>query len=59
MRAKPAHAVELTPRCSWDLLCQVYQEQADRGVPEAVRGLEYIEQGRWPTTGRPRHPSAR
>jgi hypothetical protein len=31
-----------------------YEEQAARGVPEAVRGLELIEQECWPTTGRPR-----
>jgi hypothetical protein len=32
----------------------VYQEQADRGDADAVRGLELIEQDRWPSSGRPR-----
>ena len=32
----------------------VYEEQAARGIPEAIRGLARIEQGRWPTSGRPR-----
>ena len=44
----------LPPNCSWEAMRQVYEEQAARGVPEAVKGLEYIEQDRWPTTGRPR-----
>ena len=42
--------------CSWDALREVYEEQAARGVPEAVRGLELIQQDRWPTSGRPRWP---
>jgi hypothetical protein len=40
--------------CSWDAMRATYEEQAARGVPEAVRGLELIEEGRWPTSGRPR-----
>jgi hypothetical protein len=40
--------------CSWEAMRAVYQEQAARGEPEAIRGLERIEQGRWPTSGRPR-----
>ena len=40
--------------CSWDEMRATYEEQAARGVPEAVRGLELIEEGRWPTSGRPR-----
>ena len=40
--------------CSWDVMRATYEEQAARGVPEAVRGLEMIEAGRWPTTGRQR-----
>ena len=38
--------------CSWDAMRSVYEEQAARGVPEARRGLELIEQGRWPSSGR-------
>ena len=33
---------------------KVYEEQAARGVPEAVRGLERIHEGRWPSSGRRR-----
>lgn len=40
--------------CSWDRMRAVYEEQAERGVPEAVRGLELIEHDRWPSSGRPR-----
>jgi hypothetical protein len=40
--------------CSWDVLRAVYEEQAARGVPEAIRGLALIEQDRWPSSGRPR-----
>lgn len=40
--------------CSWEELRATYEEQAARGVPEAIRGLELIEQDRWPTSGRPR-----
>jgi hypothetical protein len=44
--------------CSWDVMRATYEEQAARGVPEAVRGLELIEEGRWPTSGRPRDGSS-
>jgi len=40
--------------CSWDSMRRTYEEQAARGVPEAIRGLELIEQDRWPSSGRPR-----
>lgn len=40
--------------CSWEAMRATYQEQAARGIPEAMRGLELIEEGRWPTSGRPR-----
>lgn len=40
--------------CSWQAMRHVYEEQAARGVPDAVRGLALIEQGRWPSSGRPR-----
>lgn len=43
--------------CSWDALRATYEEQAARGIPEAVRGLELIDQGRWPTSGRRRDGS--
>jgi hypothetical protein len=33
---------------------EVYRQQAERGDPEAIRGLELIEQDRWPSSGRPR-----
>jgi hypothetical protein len=45
---------DLGAACSWDMLRATYEEQAARGIPEAVRGLELIDQGRWPTSGRPR-----
>jgi hypothetical protein len=40
--------------CAWDALHATYREQAARGVPEAIAGLERIEQGRWPSSGRRR-----
>lgn len=40
--------------CSWRVMREVYAAQAARGIPEAIRGLERIDQGRWPTSGRPR-----
>ena len=40
--------------CTWDQLRAVYEEQAARGVPEAVRGLERMDQGCWPSDGSPR-----
>ena len=40
--------------CSWEAMRAVYQEQADRGDADAVRGLELIDQDRWPSSGRPR-----
>ena len=43
--------------CSWDELRATYEEQAARGVPEAIEGLELIEQGRWPSSGRHRDGS--
>lgn len=47
-------ACESAAACSWDAMRTTYEEQAARGVPEAVRGLELIEQDRWPSSGRPR-----
>jgi hypothetical protein len=40
--------------CSWETMREVYRQQAERGVPEAIEGLARIEQGRWPGSGRPR-----
>ena len=40
--------------CAWDAMRATYEEQAARGVPEAVRGLELIREDRWPTSGRHR-----
>ena len=37
-----------------DVRQQHDREQAERGDPEAGRGLELIEQDRWPSSGRPR-----
>jgi hypothetical protein len=53
-----AAACETSAACSWDVMRATYEEQAARGVPEAVHGLELIEQDRWPTSGRPREPRA-
>ena len=47
-------ACETGAACSWDVMRATYEEQAARGVPEAIRGLELIDQDRWPTSGRPR-----
>jgi hypothetical protein len=44
--------------CSWEAMRAVYREQAERGDPGAIRGLELIEQDRWPSSGRPRGGSA-
>ena len=49
-----AQATEIGAACSWDRMRAVYEEQAARGVPEAIEGLEMIEQDRWPTSGRRR-----
>jgi len=49
-----AASVETGRACSWDAMKAIYEAQAQRGVPEALRGLELIEQDRWPTSGRPR-----
>jgi len=40
--------------CSWEAMRVVYQQQAARGDPDAIRGLMLIEQDRWPSDGRPR-----
>ena len=53
-KANAADAPTDTAACSWDAMRATYEEQAARGVPEAIRGLELIEQGRWPTSGRKR-----
>ncbi len=52
--AKPSVLPVDSEACSWDAMCRVYREQAARGVAEAVRGLELIEQDRWPSSGSPR-----
>jgi hypothetical protein len=44
--------------CSWDAMRLTYEEQAARGIPEAIEGLELIKQGRWPTSGRRRDGSS-
>jgi hypothetical protein len=36
--------------CSSDTMRRTYEVQWERGVPEAVRGLKMIEQGRWPSS---------
>jgi hypothetical protein len=51
---RPTSSAAPGDACSWEAMRAVYQEQADRGDPDAVRGLELIEQGRWPSSGRPR-----
>lgn len=51
---RPDEACASGSACSWDALRTVYEEQAERGVPEAVAGLRLIEQDRWPTSGRSR-----
>jgi hypothetical protein len=42
--------------CAWDAMRAVYEAQAARGVPEAIRGLERIREDRWPTSGTARRP---
>jgi hypothetical protein len=32
----------------------VYEEQARRGDPEAIKGLQLIDQDCWPSSGQPR-----
>jgi hypothetical protein len=49
-----ANEEALGAACSWDAMRLTYEEQAARGIPEAIEGLELIEQGRWPTSGRRR-----
>jgi len=51
---KPVATKGSAEACSWDALRTVYREQAQKGDPEAIRGLELIEQDRWPSSGRPR-----
>jgi hypothetical protein len=53
----PAQGTAQGAACSWDELRATYEEQAARGISEAIEGLERIEQGRWPTSGRPRDGS--
>lgn len=53
-RRRDASPCEANAACSWDAMRETYEEQAARGVPEAIRGLELIEQGRWPSSGRQR-----
>ena len=55
-RGLPAWTRERVFAAAYDDLLGEYltARAAARGVPEAVRGLELIEQGRWPTSGRPR-----
>jgi len=53
----PADVRDDAAACSWDAMRATYEEQAARGVPEAIAGLELIEQGRWPASGRPRDGS--
>jgi hypothetical protein len=40
--------------CAWDAMRATYEEQAQRGVTQAIEGLERIRQDRWPTSGRVR-----
>jgi hypothetical protein len=54
-----SRAPQAGPACSWEAMRQVYIEQAARGIPEAIRGLELIEQGRWPRSGRPHRHAPR
>jgi hypothetical protein len=53
-RRREASSCETAAACSWDLMRETYEEPAARGVPEAIRGLKLIEQGRWPSSGRRR-----
>jgi|GEM_PF-6838023 len=53
-RGTGAPCEEDADACSWDRMRAVCEEQAARGDPEAVRGLDLIEQDRWPSSGRPR-----
>jgi hypothetical protein len=48
-RSEPAREA-----CTWDALRAVYEEQAARGVPEAIVGLERMNAGCWPSDGAPR-----
>lgn len=53
-RRREPSSCETAAACSWEAMRETYEEQAARGIPEAIRGLELIEQGRWPSSGRPR-----
>lgn len=56
-RSRVAMAVDVSPAaCSGDAMHEVHRGQAARSVPEAIDGLRLIEQGRWPSSGRPRVP---
>ena len=52
--SRPALRQARKPACAWDVLRSTYEEQAARGIPQAIEGLERIEQGRWPSSGRRR-----
>jgi hypothetical protein len=52
-RSRPA-VRQAEDACAWDVLRATYQEQASRGIPQAIEGLQRIEQGRWPSSGRRR-----
>jgi hypothetical protein len=55
--SSPVQGTTQGAACSWDEMRATYEEQAARGIPEAIEGLERIEQGRWPSSGRPRDGS--
>ena len=54
--ALSGHAVDEAEErvlASVDALREIYEQQAARGIPEAIEGLALMDQGRWPSSGRP------
>ncbi len=54
MTSEQKMLVDTVHRYAADQLRAVYEEQAALGIPEAVRGLERMDRGRWPSDGSPR-----
>jgi hypothetical protein len=53
LSGREVDAAEERASASIAAMRDVYEEQAARGIPEAIEGLAMLEQGRWPSTGRP------
>ena len=53
LSGREVDAAEARALGSMEAMRRVYEMQAARGIPEAVKGLAMLDQGRWPSSGRP------